>query len=73
VLDCNRLSTLLDMDNKISDYEGIEMGFDINTFQGNTVQRFSFEDVLPFLEEAWKISTSIENSFEVMFSEQRGV
>jgi len=62
----NRIETQLNIDNRISDYNGIEAGFDINTYQGNASQRFSFDDVIPFLDETWKICGDIERTFDDM-------
>jgi hypothetical protein len=62
ILNINRIQITHHFEHKPVSYDGIEIGVDVNTYQGNPEQRFSTEDVKPFLHEAIKIKNSLEAS-----------
>jgi hypothetical protein len=64
VLNINRIQMIHHFEHKPEPYDGIEIGFDINTFQGNSSQRFSVDDVPCFLGEANAIKNSLEESLQ---------
>jgi hypothetical protein len=64
ILNINRIKLIRNSDDKPKPYDRIEVGFDINTFQGNTSQRFSVADVICFLNEAAAIKNTLEESLQ---------
>jgi hypothetical protein len=64
ILNINRIQVIHHFEHNPEPYDGIEIGFDINTFQGNSLQRFSVDDVPYFLGEANAIKNSLEESLQ---------
>jgi hypothetical protein len=64
ILNINRIQVIHHFEHNPEPYDGIEIGFDINTFQGNSSQRFSVDDVPYFLGEANAIKNSMEESLQ---------
>jgi hypothetical protein len=64
ILDLNRIQMTHHFEHKPVPFDGIEIGFDINTYQGNSSQRFSVDDVRPFLSESFNIKDNIENPLQ---------
>jgi hypothetical protein len=64
ILNINRIQITHHFEHKPIPFDGIEIGIDINTYHGNSSQRFSVEDVKPFLNEAANINNSIESSLQ---------
>jgi hypothetical protein len=64
ILNINRIQMTHSFEHKPVPFDGIEIGMDINTYQGNSSQRFSIEDVKHFLNEAINIKTGLESSLQ---------
>jgi hypothetical protein len=64
ILDLNRIQITHNFEHQPVPFDGIEIGFDINTYQGNSAQRFSIDDVRPFLSESFSINNNIETSLQ---------
>jgi hypothetical protein len=63
-LNINRINITHHFEHKPVPFDGIEIGFDIDTYHGNSVQRFSIDDVRPFLAESFNINNNIETSLQ---------
>jgi hypothetical protein len=68
-MNISRIENVHHFEAKPTSFDGIEVNFDINTFQGNNEQRFSSDDVRPFLAEAGGIQRELESSLEKIISE----
>jgi hypothetical protein len=71
ILDLNRIQITHYFEHKPVPFDGIEIGFDINTYQGNSSQRFSINDVRPFLSESFNIENTIETSLQKIIGEDK--
>lgn len=69
IMNISRIENVHHFEAKPTSFDGIEVNFDINTFQGNNEQRFSSDDVRPFLAEAGGIQRELESSLEKIISE----
>jgi uncharacterized protein (TIGR04255 family) len=67
ILDTNRIQTTHHFEHKPIAFDGIEIGIDVNTYQGDSSQRFSVDDIAPFLQEAHAIENNLENSLQELF------
>jgi hypothetical protein len=64
ILNLNRIQVTHHFEHKPIHYDGIEIVFEVNTFQGNYSQRFAVDDVKPFLDESFHIENNLEESLQ---------
>jgi hypothetical protein len=64
ILNFSRIQVTHHFEHKPESFDGIEIGFDINTFQGNASQRFSADDANAFLHTAIRIEDTLEVSLQ---------
>jgi hypothetical protein len=64
ILNLGRIQVTHHFEHKPVPFDGIEIGFDINTFQGNSFQRFSVDDVDAFLPAAICVEDNLEASLQ---------
>lgn len=67
VLDVNRIQGFLGTPPGILPFDRIELGFDINTFQGNVETRFDTDTVQPFIHFAHGMEKASVESLEGVF------
>ena len=70
ITDVNRIQGVLSSEGSDVNFDRIEIKFDINTFQGNTDQRFDYKDVSPFLNLANDLKNEIEKELKSTFYEE---
>jgi hypothetical protein len=68
IMNINKLQIAQHPNKRLSEYNGIEISLDINTYQGNNEQRFTADDVIPFLKDAANIREDLEVSVEKIIS-----
>jgi hypothetical protein len=64
ITDINRVTGTIPLRTGLQAGNRIEIGFDINTFQGNTIPRFGLDDVGLFLKTAVELSQQILSELE---------
>lgn len=64
ITDINRVQVLRNTEDEVKEFSGIEIGFDINTFQKNIKQRFSLNDSETFMGEAKKLNERLLGELE---------
>jgi hypothetical protein len=69
ILNLNRIQMTHHFEHKPTSFDGIEVGFDINTYQGNLSQRFSADDTGHFLHEVNAIENNLECSLLKLFGD----
>jgi hypothetical protein len=71
IMTINRVQIDKHPDERLSEYKGIEITFDINTYQDNNEQRFTSNDIIPFLMDAASIKEELETSIGKIISTAR--
>jgi len=67
ITDINRRQGQLAKESSLVPFDRLEISFDINTYQGNTDQRFGVDDVGPFLTQALTLSRKIQKEIGEKF------